>query len=185
MATDEKQQDAPNKDAKNENEKMIPHERFNEVNEAKKLAESKIAELQKQIEESQSKLEEIANSKKSEQEKQQESFVEMQNQLESMKAENVTNKKMNAVRDYLGGLGVPKHDRIVKLVDFNAIELGDNGISGVDKTVEALKGDYPELFEIKEKQDVSKVGNENTGNSDGDADVDHGSAIRERFNIKK
>lgn len=49
-------------------------------------------------------------------------------------------------------LGIKDSDRLSKYIDFTKVEIDEEGnITGLDETIETLKGDFPELFDPKRR----------------------------------
>lgn len=51
----------------------------------------------------------------------------------------------------LTSLGVKDPDRIVKYLSFEGVDLDEKGIVGLDKSIETVKTDFPELFDAKRR----------------------------------
>ena len=51
----------------------------------------------------------------------------------------------------LSSLGIKEPDRIVKYLSFDGVDLNDDGIVGLDKSIETVKTDFPELFDAKRR----------------------------------
>lgn len=52
----------------------------------------------------------------------------------------------------LNKLGVKDPDRIVKYLSFDGVEFGEDGaLVGLDNSLEAVKTDFPELFDVKRR----------------------------------
>lgn len=72
------------------------------------------------------------------------------NSKDQMIAEYSGKLLKESVKKQIAGLNVTNSDRIMKYIDFNSLEFdNDFNITGLDKQIEGLKQDFPELFDPK------------------------------------
>jgi len=144
----EENQDADPKDTEN----MIPQSRMNKVVSERNDLRKRIADIEtKQAEADKKALEEKGE------------FKELAEKLQKEKEELITknlnaNKKM-AVLAKLSTPGLEAKDTnlIIRLIDFNGIEISDTGeVSGIDEQIEKLKKNSAYLFGTGTKEDTDE-----------------------------
>lgn len=175
----------PKKDDKDVEDKSVPYERFKEVNEAKNALSQEIEDLKTKLAE----LEKNSGDKSDESDKDskdedRETVEKLTNDIESMRAELMARDKKDFVRKHLDNLGVTKQDRILRLVDLEGIKISDGKVEGADAVVEAVKTDYPELFEVESKKTANGIGSGSGDNPDDGSDDSAGDLIKEQYNLK-
>lgn len=80
-------------------------------------------------------------------------------------------------------LGIKDPDRVVKYLDFTSVDFAEDGtLTGLDESIETVKGDFPELFDPKRRV---------AGKADAAADTEvkvekdpHAQAIDKVFGIR-
>lgn len=134
--------------------KVIPKSRFDDVNNAKKNAESLLAERDKQIED----LKVSAGA--SDDLKKQIEKLQADNKaaVEAKDAEIKSIKINNAVNTALLSAGAKNIKAVMALVDMDKVKLSDKGdISGIDEQIEALKGSDDSKFLFKEDKPSTTI----------------------------
>lgn len=134
--------------------KVIPKSRFDDVNNAKKNAESLLAERDKQIEDLK------ASAGASDDLKKQIEKLQADNKaaVEAKDAEIKSIKINNAVNTALLSAGAKNIKAVMALVDMDKVKLSDKGdISGIDEQIEALKGSDDSKFLFKEDKPSTTI----------------------------
>ena len=134
--------------------KVIPKSRFDDVNNAKKNAESLLAERDKQIEDLK------ASAGASDDLKKQIEKLQADNKaaVEAKDAEIKSIKINNAVNTALLSAGAKNITAVMALVDMDKVKLSDKGdISGIDEQIEALKGSDDSKFLFKEDKPSTTI----------------------------
>lgn len=134
--------------------KVIPKSRFDDVNNAKKNAESLLAERDKQIEDLK------ASAGASDDLKKQIEKLQADNKaaVEAKDAEIKSIKINNAVNNALLSAGAKNIKAVMALVDMDKVKLSDKGdISGIDEQIEALKGSDDSKFLFKEDKPSTTI----------------------------
>lgn len=95
--------------------------------------------------------------KKSENDKSSEKIAELEKEIEVYKSEKVLNNKKEAYINILkeAGIDEKRFNSIIKLTDFNGIEIEDGKIKDADKISESVKTDYAD-FIVKTETNVTK-----------------------------
>lgn len=134
--------------------KVIPKSRFDDVNNAKKNAESLLAERDKQIEDLK------ASAGASDDLKKQIEKLQADNKaaVEAKDAEIKSIKINNAVNTALLSAGAKNIKAVMALVDMDKVKLSEKGdISGIDEQIEALKGSDDSKFLFKEDKPSTTI----------------------------
>lgn len=134
----------------------VPPERFNEINEAKKVAESAVAERDKQLNELKKGVGDNEELKK---------------QIETLQAENKATKEKyesdiqtmrinNAIDQALTGAGAKNLKAVRALLDLEKIKMDGEAVTGIEDQIKALTSaeDSKFLFNVKTETKQSPVG---------------------------
>lgn len=134
----------------------VPPERFNAINEAKKVAESTIAERDKQLNELKKG---VGNNE------------ELKKQIETLQAENKATKEKyesdiqtmrinNAIDSALQGAGAKNLKAVRALLDLEKIKVDGEAVTGIEEQIKALSAadDSKFLFNVKTEPQQSPTG---------------------------
>lgn len=87
---------------------------------------------------------------------------------ENIETEKTNQSKLNLINQSLEKAGVTKaklRDLLVKTLDLSAIEIENDEIKDFDKSIEAMKGDYADFFEVTETLGGNEPGNPPANNN--------------------
>ena len=153
-AEDVKTENQTDKSAKNQETdssktdiQTIPLQRFNEVYERMKKAETRLNKLMKEKEEAEKKaLEEKGQFK--------ELYEKTIAEKNALQQSLITQAKREAVLASLYSANVHNPKTVMKLIDLNAISLDDSGaVSGVEEEIQRLKQSDPYLFRTESENE--------------------------------
>ncbi|MCS1350315.1 Clp protease ClpB [Mechercharimyces sp. CAU 1602] len=175
----------PPSEPKKQEEKTIPYDRFKEVNDSLKEFKSVFKELgiddvgklkgilgeHDQLSKEKQKLE---REKLSEQERLQKDLDEAQKAKEQFEKEleglRQSNRKQRIQNEFIKAAqanNIQYIDDAYKLADLSNVELGDDGVSGVDDVIKSLIENKPYL--VGEKKQPKEIGSPSNPPSNGDA----------------
>lgn len=135
-----------------ENDNFWKHPRLAELRESKK----KLSEYEKQ-------QQQTAEKQLEEQKKFEELAAKRQNRIEELETADKNNKVNLQLITKLSGLKVVDMDAALALIDRTKINVDDNGVSGLDEAVDALKTSKAYLFEAVQPTTVGNPTNPSNG----------------------
>ena len=134
-------------------ENMIPHSRFEEVNKARKAAETELAKLRKQAEDAESAT--LAEQKKFEElyQKEQAKAASLEKRFEELQASQRRDRIKAAIESAARTAGFAEPADAYLFLDVNSIEIGEDGkVKEVDVLVKGLATAKPYLVAQREVQ---------------------------------
>jgi len=160
---------------------MIPQERFDEVNTAKKT-------LEEQVKNHETQLKGLQDKAKGNEELQS-TITELQQANETAKKEyeqQLKNERMNAALKLSLHSKVHDIDLVAGLIDKTAIELNEDGkvAKGLEEQLKTLQESKSFLFVPEKQQPTFKGWNPAGGEKGADSELDAGSAFAKQFNEK-
>lgn len=141
---------------------FITKSRFNEINDKYKAEAEKSKTLQKQVDETKTMLEGSEEYKTK-----YESLNEKYSNDIQLKDKEIANTSKRYLLDQKLRESGARHTRLLmKEIDLDKITVENDNLLGFDSTLESLKKDYSDMFEIKKSTNNVNTGNNNLDNNE-------------------
>ena len=141
---------------------FITKSRFNEINDKYKAETEKSKTLQKQVDETKTMLEGSEEYKTK-----YESLNEKYSNDIQLKDKEIANTSKRYLLDQKLRESGARHTRLLmKEIDLDKITVENDNLLGFDSTLESLKKDYSDMFEIKKSTNNVNTGNNNLDNNE-------------------
>ena len=154
---------------------FITKSRFNEINDKYKAEAEKSKTLQKQVDETKTMLEGSEEYKTK-----YESLNEKYSNDIQLKDKEIANTSKRYLLDQKLRESGARHTRLLmKEIDLDKITVENDNLLGFDSTLESLKKDYSDMFEIKKSTNNVNTGNNNLDNNEEFNNIDWAAKAKE------
>ena len=154
---------------------FITKSRFNEINDKYKAETEKSKTLQKQVDETKTMLEGSEEYKTK-----YESLNEKYSNDIQLKDKEIANTSKRYLLDQKLRESGARHTRLLmKEIDLDKITVENDNLLGFDSTLESLKKDYSDMFEIKKSTNNVNTGNNNLDNNEEFNNIDWAARAKE------
>ena len=154
---------------------FITKSRFNEINDKYKAETEKSKTLQKQVDETKTMLEGSEEYKTK-----YESLNEKYSNDIQLKDKEIANTSKRYLLDQKLRESGARHTRLLmKEIDLDKITVENDNLLGFDSTLESLKKDYSDMFEIKKSTNNVNTGNNNLDNNEEFNNIDWAAKAKE------
>ena len=143
-------------------------------------AKSQKESLESELKEAQALIADLKESGKTSEDLQTK-ISEYEKQLQDLQTQNQLQAKQSAVDIALIKSGARNPKAVSALLDAEKIELGDDGVKGLDEQLEALKVSEPYLFQSSDNGGQPGVINEEDPNGSSNDDKDAFDAVLEKY----